>query len=562
MEARLVQDINLGRGNAGITQTTNVDGVLYFNAFDGTNYGLWKTDGTSSGTIQLSTFEAAPARDDQYVAVKDLLFFPNFENETGTELWVSDGTKSGTKVVTDIFNQGSSNPNYLTQVGNEVYFVADGEADGFNELWKSDGTESGTELVLNAEVSNLTNVKGVLYFTQNEFPGELWKLNNRTGEAERILENTGSDTIASLTEVDGTLYFVRNDYELWKVEDNSSLPEEVEEFDRTDNSGGIQGLTEVGDTLFFTFDDGEIGRELYKSNGTANNTGLVEDISPDMRDAGTTINLSSEPSQFVDVEGTLHFFADRDDDDDRELWKSDGTEEGTRLVKEFEQDIIRPINLGGTLFFAVGNDFNGRGDIWRSDGTNEGTILATDITTDNFFQAEAVSGDLYFPSRERVFDSDFTGTELWTLDNTPDVFLLFDSRTSTHLYTTDESEVDRLVDLPNYGDSVVAFNGADPLSGQPVYEFTNEDTGANLYTIDDEEREEFADLSGFEADKSAFYAYDSPVEGTVPIFRFENLTTDGHFLTASEERRESLLENDNYESEGVAFYAFPEIDLA
>ena len=557
---RLIRDINDGSRSAEITRTTDADGVLYFNAFDGEDYGLWKTDGTSFGTIQLSTFETRPVEDIGYVAVNDLLFFPNFEDETGTELWVSDGTEEGTEVVLDIFDEGSSSPQQLTQVGNELYFVADSEGDGVNELWKTDGTEEGTESVLDSAVSNLTSVKGTAYFTQDEFPGTLWKLNNRTGEAEEILENTGSDTIASLTEVDGSLYFVRNEFELWRVEDNSSFPENVEEFERPEDSEGIQDLIEVDDTLYFSFNDGEIGRELYKSNGTANNTGLVLDVSPDMRDAGTTINLSSELAGFTDVEGTLYFVADSDDDDNREVWTSEGTEESTQLVREFERDIFQPINVGGTAYFGVESGFN-RYNVWRTDGTEEGTELATDITGRDYSRAEAANGDLYFPSDAR-FLNEVTGTELWTIDNTPDVSVLFNAQTFTHLYTTDETEISRLVEQPNYSGSVVAFNGADPLSGQPVYEFTNEDTGANLYTIDETEREEFADLSGFEAEGTAFYAYESKVDGTMPIYRFQNIDTDGHFLTASEEKRESLIENENFESNGVAFYAFPEIDLA
>ena len=557
---RLIRDINDGFRNAEITRTTEADGVLYFNAFDGEDYGLWKTDGTSSGTTQLSTLEAAPQRYDEYVAVNDLLFFSNFENDTGNELWVSDGTEEGTKVVLDIYDEGSSSPQKLTQVGNELYFVADSEGDEVNELWKTDGTEDGTESVLDSEVSNLTSVKGTLYFTQDEFPGTLWKLNNRTGEAEEILENTGSDTIASLTEVDGSLYFVRNEYELWRVEDNSSLPEQVEEYFRAEGSEGIQDLIEVDDTLFFTFNDGEIGRELYKSNGTANSTDLVLDVSPDRRDAGTTVNLSSELGLFADVEDTLYFVADSDDDDDFEIWKSGGTEENTQLVREFERDIFQPINVGGTAYFGVESGFN-RYDLWRTDGTTEGTELATDIVGTDFSQAEAANGDLYFLSDAR-FINESTGRELWTVDNTPDVSVLFDAQSFTHLYTTDGAEINRLVEQPNYSGSLVAFNGADPLSGQPVYEFSNDNTGVNLYTIDETEREEFADLSGFEAEGTAFYAYESKVDGTVPIYRFQNLDTDGHFLTASEERRESLLENDNFESNGIAFYAFPEIDLS
>ena len=110
MVARLLRDINPGSSGSFINNANSVEGALYFNATDGQNYGLWKTDGTSSGTIQLSAFETQPTRYDEYLAVDDQLFFTNFENETGKELWVSNGTKEGTKLIKDIFDDGSSNP--------------------------------------------------------------------------------------------------------------------------------------------------------------------------------------------------------------------------------------------------------------------------------------------------------------------------------------------------------------------------------------------------------------------------------------------------------------------
>ena len=39
-------------------------------------------------------------------------------------------------------------------------------------------------------------------------------------------------------------------------------------------------MTAVGDTLFFTADDGVNGNELWKSDGTEAGTVLVKDINP------------------------------------------------------------------------------------------------------------------------------------------------------------------------------------------------------------------------------------------------------------------------------------------
>ena len=60
------------------------------------------------------------------------------DGTNGDELWKSDGTSSGTVMVKDIHSgSSSSSPYELAAVGNTLYFGAnDGNGD---ELWKCDG---------------------------------------------------------------------------------------------------------------------------------------------------------------------------------------------------------------------------------------------------------------------------------------------------------------------------------------------------------------------------------------------------------------------------------------
>jgi ELWxxDGT repeat protein len=103
-------------------------------------------------------------------------------------------------------------------------------------------------------------------------------------------------------------------------------------------------LTSVGGTVFFTAYTKKKGRELWKSDGTRRGTKLVKDIVPGPR--------STRYYDLVDVKGTL-FFVSGDDATRKalccgfELWKSDGTKAGTKMVKD-----IRPGKISSGSGFS------------------------------------------------------------------------------------------------------------------------------------------------------------------------------------------------------------------
>lgn len=173
----LVKDINSGKHDARLWDFFVYNNEIYFEAYDGKNYGIWKSDGTNKGTIKLKDLKLRS----NFCISGNMLFFGAEDqlNKKGTELWKTNGTVAGTKLVKDIDPNASYGAYYysLTDVNGTLYFTADDGVHG-EELWKSDGTAKGTQLVKDitpgadgSYISNLVNYKEKLYFIND---GALW----------------------------------------------------------------------------------------------------------------------------------------------------------------------------------------------------------------------------------------------------------------------------------------------------------------------------------------------------------------------------------------------------
>lgn len=387
----LVKDINPGPNGSGPYDLTNVNGTLFFRATDGiSGIGLWKSNGTSEGTVPIMVSDPAGRK---------AFFFSNFVNGDGVLfflaavsyndfiLWKSNGTTDGTSLIKKFDPEGKSFASFLTFVNGTLFFIANDQEHGI-ELWKSNGTAEGTLLV-------------------------------------KDINPVGDSQLYGLTNVNGTLFLFNNKgfvngYELWKSDGSADGTVLVKTF-----PGGFSSPfspTNANGTLFFFANDGVSGFELWKSDGTATGTVLVKDINP-----GNGSSMSSNSfyqSELVNVNGTLFFGAVDGTTTGLELWRSDGSVEGTVLVKDTNQTAIvnsfpRSLTaVNGSLFFWAFHDIQ-RISLWKSDGTSDGTLLVKDLTSAKISQIlllTNVNGTLFFVSH---YDA-FSNNKLWKSDGTAD----------------------------------------------------------------------------------------------------------------------------------------------
>jgi ELWxxDGT repeat protein len=427
--------------------------TMYFAASGaGLGFELWKSDGTAAGTVLVKDIEPGVlgSLPTELTAIGTTLAFVASEAGGGFELWKTDGTTGGTMRVKDIVpGPGSSSPRHLTPVGNVLYFQAFDTVTG-TELWKSDGTEIGTVLVKDIQLGTgssapigLVAVGNALFFAavDSETGSELWKSDGTAGGTLRVRDifpGPGSSTPLGLHDAGGLLLFTaltpEAGVELWRSDGSAGGTILVKDINLTAAGSSPRELTSLGETLFFQAFNPTTGAELWKSDGTAAGTVLVKDINPGP--------AGSMPYALTPLGNMLLFFA-QEPNTGVELWRTDGTSEGTVLVKDVVSgpDIRIPppppiAVMGGRAFFiiyqSVGGTLTGF-ELWKSDGTEEGTVLVSNLPD---FPSELIrAGNTLFLTGggQRFFSRGLWGTDATAEGLTPLVGLVSDLTATPNL---------------------------------------------------------------------------------------------------------------------------------
>jgi ELWxxDGT repeat protein len=185
----MVKDIFPGLQASFPQLLTVMNGFVYFRANNGAlGVELWRSDGTAAGTTMIKDiFPGFKTSSDptSLTVFGNTLYFAatNGETANGKELWKTDGTSAGTVMVRDIYpGINGSNPANLHISYDKLYFMAN---DGFKgpELWTSDGTSAGTTLVKDFETGSIgsspkilveANGKIFVVATTSVYGKELW----------------------------------------------------------------------------------------------------------------------------------------------------------------------------------------------------------------------------------------------------------------------------------------------------------------------------------------------------------------------------------------------------
>lgn len=397
-------------------------GVLYFAANDLIHgLELWRSDGTPAGTFQVTDLRPGSegSEPSELTEADGRLFFRANDGTRGSSLWTSNS--EGTRLVLDPLPRSTSHrgPTLLRAVGRTLFFVApvSRHRDG---LWTSDGAliDFPSSAFLDATVLG----NRLLFVALAGNGQELWASDgtrNGTRQLTRFapaapflpLGDTNQRLLPE-TPLGKSMIFRANDgahgAEPWITNGTRGgtrllrdvCPGLCSGALSTDDAGIAAGL------LFFSGSDGQSGFELWATNGTAAGTRLVHDLCPG--------SCGSEPVALQAGEGEV-FLLGLDDQDVDQLWRSDGTAAVRLTSFESATAFSGPslgIALGGSFLFTAEEE------LWRSDGTPQGTGLFLDLNPDDFGGSypttlRSAAGKAWF-----FADDGIHGFELWASDGT------------------------------------------------------------------------------------------------------------------------------------------------
>lgn len=384
------------------------------------------TSGNVFGKIRFS--ESTNGRIAIYLPLS--IIFTPFFSSSEPQFWVTDGTSTGTY---DLGLEASSSS--IVSLGNTFFFGAS-QSNANAELYQSDGTIAGTNVYvdLDSSISSVGNL--ILSFTLNNelfvtiddgvHDKEFWKTDG-TSQGTALLKDIDSSRntryLEYFAEINGKILFSayqNNLYELWTTDGTSAgtnlLVDLVSTALPNVGSSTPRLLTRFGNHIYFL---AHRSSELWRSDGTVQGTEFLTIFDDNTSGGGNPYTIQS----MIEGDGELYLnAADRNGIVEvNSLWKSDGSAGNKQFILDIA-DIRTPFYKAENLIYFVGKDSLIGYELWRSDGTPGGTYALKDVnpytgTVTNF---EVEPQGMIALNDELIFfqDDGIHGRELWKTDGT------------------------------------------------------------------------------------------------------------------------------------------------
>jgi len=412
--------------------------ILFTCAVLGCSNGAASNDAGSTealGNLEFSQVEAKAGdgvfEPQHFTPLGERLYFQASTEEgsfSPQQIWILESAEGKARVVTDSDETGSNFQASLTAFGDTLlYNHKRGTGARHRDLWViADPDESevylGGDDYLDPE--HLVVLDDQVFFSgsSNEHGRELWATDG-TRAGTRLVADINGDSrqgsqTAQLTVAGDWVYFQADDgvhgSTLWRSngDDTEMVADINPEGDA--NPGDLAGMIELNGRVIFGANDGKHGHEPWVSDGTEAGTRLLADINDDPGSFGGI----SFPEGFFRFKDRVYFAARHDGNTaNRELWVTDGTPDGTERFKDIVPNRDRDAaEFQGEMYFRANDGEHGR-ELWKTDGTPEGTRMVANINPEDSSAPEDLTvfaGRLFFTAD----DGSESGRQLWATDGT------------------------------------------------------------------------------------------------------------------------------------------------
>lgn len=417
-----------------------------FAANDGVNgEEIWITDGTSEGTELLMDIYA-DGGSDPYSVIEHTngFYFVAFDDEQSAKIWDANFESDTTQaIVDDVADIPTALIDQITINGDVVYFTAKDDDSIFRNIWQV--TSEGASIAVPASMpTDLTAYGDILMYVDWDPAGgrEIWKLHN--GSYERVIDafpginssdvdfyevhrnmlhfagDNGTSSGLTLWQTDsytaGTSEvmtdLVENTFNLVKLDDSMFViaqelsNTEVFKVSKSDSAGTWTSKTVTSSQGGWVLNEfqGSYATpnaifaialyDIYLGMSYFGNQTVMHVIDKDLNE--TTLSIPGAVTTAMPF-GDLLIFEVNTKDDGVQVWRTDGTSDGTFMIADINQvnsesreavfsfdypatqtpAIVGPDDAPLLVFIGMSPTYGD--ELWVTDGTLAGTQLLKDI---------------------------------------------------------------------------------------------------------------------------------------------------------------------------------------